>query len=172
MSKNLLAGVSLAALLVIAQTAHAEAARSGDVVTQADNAAPVADPSTGAAEGKGGLEDIIVTATRRPVNLQKVSATIEAVTADKLKTFNVNGVLDLPTLVSGLVVTPSGGNNLYLRGIGSPSTGLTKPKSQSILTAYTSLIRQRVFCRLTILTGLKCSRVRRARSMGATSLAA
>ena len=126
MSKNLLAGVSLAALLVIAQTAHAEAARSGDTVTQTDGAVPAADQPTGATEGKGGLEDIIVTATRRAVNLQKVSATIEAVTADKLKTFNVNGVLDLPTLVSGLVVTPSGGNNLYLRGIGSPSTGFNE----------------------------------------------
>jgi hypothetical protein len=35
-------------------------------------------------------------------------------------------VLQLPSLVSGLVVTPSGGNNIYMRGIGSASTGFNE----------------------------------------------
>jgi iron complex outermembrane receptor protein len=77
----------------------------------------------------GGLQDIVVTATRHAANLQSVPITIEAVTASTLKTFNVTGILSLPTLVSGLVVTPSGGNNIYLRGIGSPSTGFNEAQT-------------------------------------------
>ena len=37
----------------------------------------------------GGLEDIIVTATRRSVDLQEVPGTIVAVTASSLKALNV-----------------------------------------------------------------------------------
>ena len=70
-----------------------------------------------------GVEEIIVTATRRSANLQSVPATIEAVSAGTLKTFNITGVNQLVTLTSGFVSVPSGGNNLFLRGIGSPSTG-------------------------------------------------
>ena len=117
MGKYLLSGVAAISILSFAQIANAEtaAAAPNDAAKPADDQA-----------GSDGLEQIIVTATRRSVNLQKVSATIEAVTADRLKTFNVNGVLQLPSLVSGLVVTPSGGNNLFLRGIGSPSTGFNE----------------------------------------------
>nr|WP_254606309.1 TonB-dependent receptor plug domain-containing protein [Sphingomonas bacterium] len=50
-------------------------------------------------------------------------ATSEAVTANTLKAFNITGVNQLVTLTSGLVSVPSGGNNVFLRGIGSPSTG-------------------------------------------------
>lgn len=87
----------------------------------------------GASQGSGGLEDIVVTATRRTVNLQRVSATVEAVTANTLKAYNITGVLQLPSLVSGLVVTPSGGNNLYLRGIGSPSTGFNEAQTATYI---------------------------------------
>ena len=121
MKKSLLTGAAAVAMLTFAQSAHAE------------NANDAANSSTAAAEEQSssdnGLEQIVVTATRRSVNLQKVSATIEAVTAETLKNFNVNGVLTLPSLVSGLVVTPSGGNNIYLRGIGSPSTGFNEAQT-------------------------------------------
>ena len=82
--------------------------------------------STGAAPS---LDEIVVTATRRTVDLQHVAATVEAVPATTLKAFNVTSVLQLPSLVSGLVVTPSGGNNLYLRGIGSASTGFNEAQT-------------------------------------------
>ncbi len=77
----------------------------------------------------GGVEDIIITATRRSVNLQDVPATVSAVTANTLKSFNIVGVNQLTSLVSGLVVAPSGGNNLFLRGIGAPSTGYNEAQT-------------------------------------------
>ncbi len=90
---------------------------------------PVEDGAQASSGARGGLEDIVVTATRRTVNLQRVTATVEAVTANTLKAYNITGVLQLPSLVSGLVVTPSGGNNIYLRGIGSPSTGFNEAQT-------------------------------------------
>ncbi len=93
---------------------------------------PTADaPQT--APSAGGLEDIVVTATRRTVNLQRVTATVEAVTGNTLKAFNVTSVVQLPSLVSGLIVTPAGGNNLYLRGIGSASTGFNEAQVASYI---------------------------------------
>ena len=69
------------------------------------------------------VQEVVVTATRRSVDLQKVSGTVEALPAATLKTFDITSVLQLPDVTSGLNVTPSGGNNIYLRGIGSASTG-------------------------------------------------
>ncbi len=69
------------------------------------------------------LGEIIVTATRRSADLQKVPASIIAVTSASLKALNVDSILQLPALVPGLIAQPAGGNNLFLRGIGSASTG-------------------------------------------------
>ena len=76
-----------------------------------------------------GVEEIIVTATRRAESLQDVPATIQAVAASQIKAFKIDGVLQLPNLVPGLVVAPSGGNNIYLRGIGSSSTGYNEAQT-------------------------------------------
>ena len=111
MLRKLFSGVALIAISGTAQSASAQTA-----------AAPVFG-STTARSDESGLQDIVVTATRRSVDQQKVTATVEAVPARTLKDYNINGVLQLPSLVSGLVVTPAGGNNLYMRGIGSTSTG-------------------------------------------------
>ena len=81
--------------------------------------APGAQPSTVPA----GVQEVVVTATRRSTDLQKVSATVEAISAATLKTLDITSVLQLPNLTPGLNVLPSGGNNIYLRGIGSASTG-------------------------------------------------
>ena len=116
---------------VIAIAASAQAANAKTAASEQ----PIPSPpvNSAAQEGEdvssGGLETIVVTATRRSVNLQRVPATIEAVSASTLKDFNVTGVLQLPSLVSGLVVTPSGGNNIFLRGIGSPSTGFNEAQT-------------------------------------------
>ena len=105
------AGFAQTALPVIpGQAATAKGATDAAAATTADTA-PI------------GVEEIVVTATRRSVDLQNVPATIEAVSAGTLKAFNVTGVNQLVTLTSGLVSAPSGGNNLFLRGIGAPSTG-------------------------------------------------
>ena len=81
--------------------------------------APDAQPSTVPAS----VQEVVVTATRRSVDLQKVSGTVEALPAATLKSLDITSVLQLPDLVPGLNVLPSGGNNIYLRGIGSASTG-------------------------------------------------
>ena len=132
MNKAFLAGVAPVALLACVQPVQAATAPAADAVATGSPAA-ADDQSTADTGSEGGLAQIVVTATRRAVNLQKVSATIEAVPAETLKAFNVNGVLQLPSLVSGLIVTPSGGNNLYLRGIGSPSTGFNEAQTAAYI---------------------------------------
>ena len=98
-----------------------------DQATAAAPSQPVqADASTAASAGeqsRAGVEDIIVTATRRSVNLQNVPAAVEAVSAGTLKAFNITGVNQLPSLTSGFVVAGGSANNLFLRGIGSSTTG-------------------------------------------------
>ena len=81
--------------------------------------APDAQPSTAPAS----VQEVVVTATRRSTDLQKVAGTVEAIPAATLKTLDITSVLQLPDLTPGLNVLPSGGNNIYLRGIGSASTG-------------------------------------------------
>ena len=122
MSKAFLLGVAPVALMACVQSAEAATAPDAPAATPA--AAAVQDQPD--ATNGDGLETIVVTATRRSIDLQKVTATIEAVNASTLKAFNINGVLNLPSLVAGLVVTPSGGNNIYLRGIGTASTGFNE----------------------------------------------
>ena len=80
-------------------------------------------PDTQPAAVPIGVTEVVVTATRRSVDLQKVAGTVEALPAATLKAFDITGILQLPNVTPGLKVAPSGGNNLYLRGIGSASTG-------------------------------------------------
>lgn len=42
---------------------------------------------------------------------------------------HVENVLDLPVLVPGLIAQPSGGNNQFLRGVGSASTGFNEAQN-------------------------------------------
>jgi|GEM_PF-1736998 len=127
MTQKLRYGVALLGVCVGAQGAFAQTAQSA---TPPVSSTPPANTGPDATTSSGvGLGDIIVTATRRSVNLQNVPATVEAVTSATLKAFNVTGVMQLPSLVSGLISTPSGGNNLYLRGVGSPSTGFNEAQT-------------------------------------------
>ena len=94
---------------------------------------PTGDGTQSSTGTRTGLEEIVVTATRRTVDLQRVTATVEAVPANTLKAYNITAVTQLPSLVSGLVVTSSGGNNVYLRGIGSPSTGFNEAQTATYI---------------------------------------
>jgi iron complex outermembrane receptor protein len=69
------------------------------------------------------VEEVVVTATRRSVDLQKVANTVQAVTASTLDELRITNVAQLVSVVPGLQVAPSGGNNLYLRGVGVTSGG-------------------------------------------------
>lgn len=104
------------------------AALPTNAFAQATSAATGSAESTEAEADAGspGLAEIIVTATRRSTDLQEVPGTILAMPAAALKALNVEDVLDLPAIVPGLIVQASGGNNLYLRGIGSSSTGFNE----------------------------------------------
>jgi iron complex outermembrane receptor protein len=77
-----------------------------------------------AAEAQGPqVEDIVVTATRRNSDSQRVPATVQAVSAASLDQLGINSVQKLTAVVPGLQIAPSGGNNLYLRGVGTTSGG-------------------------------------------------
>ena len=80
-------------------------------------------PAAPAASTSASVQEIVVTSTRRSVDLQKVTATVEAVPEATLKAMNITSVLQLSDVTPGLVMSPSGGDTAYLRGIGSPSTG-------------------------------------------------
>ena len=131
MVRNLLSSVAMIAISAVTQAAFADEVTSPSAKVQTIETAPADSGSADTADtsSEGGLKDIVVTATRRSVDLQRVSAVVVALPSETLRTFNVNGVLQLPNLVSGLVVTPSGGNNVFLRGIGSASTGYNEAQT-------------------------------------------
>jgi iron complex outermembrane receptor protein len=70
------------------------------------------------------LEEVIVTAERRPENLQNAATTVTAVTATDLEKISVIDVQSLPTLVPGLVISNVGGYaEPFIRGIGTLASG-------------------------------------------------
>lgn len=91
-----------------------------------------ADDQAGAAASSGGLEEIVVTATRREESLQDVPLAVTAISADSLARANINNLGDLTAgKVPGFVPTRfSGGSTLAIaiRGIGlsDPTQGTTE----------------------------------------------
>jgi iron complex outermembrane receptor protein len=77
------------------------------------------------------LEEIVVTAERREVNLQKAPLSVTAVTAESLATANITEITGLNGTVPGLVVARSGGGErmISIRGVGSetPENTNTQP---------------------------------------------
>jgi iron complex outermembrane recepter protein len=84
-----------------------------------------------AADDQSQLSDILVTAERRDVNLQKAPLSVSAVTGDVLAQSNVTEITGLNGSVPGLVVARSGGGErvITIRGIGSetPENTNTQP---------------------------------------------
>jgi iron complex outermembrane receptor protein len=102
------AGASLAALyLAMVAGASAQAAA-------ADAAAPPADADTTR------IQEIVVTAERRSVNLQKTAISMSALVGEQLRERQVSRIQDLESQVPGLSFTQSGfTNNVNLRGLGN-----------------------------------------------------
>lgn len=77
------------------------------------------------------LEEVVVTAERRPVDLQKSALSVSAVTAETLTQGNITDITGLNGLVPGLVVARSGGGErvISIRGVGSetPENTNTQP---------------------------------------------
>ena len=90
-----------------------------------DPPAKIAAAPDAQAAGPQGLQEIVVTATRRATSLQVVPATVQAMTASMLTELNIKGTESLGTLVPGLTISRSGGVNPYLRGLGTVGSGFT-----------------------------------------------
>ncbi|WP_158512706.1 TonB-dependent receptor [Sphingobium sp. SYK-6] len=95
--------------LLIALPAHAQAVEGQD-------------ESSSGADQSNGIQDIVVTASRRAVNVQRESRQLSAVGGDELSR---NGVADpaaLANLVPGLTIGRSGPQfQIYIRGVGDRS---------------------------------------------------
>ncbi|MCW6531403.1 TonB-dependent receptor [Sphingomonas sp. MMSM20] len=84
---RLLAGAALIALPAVAHAAPAPAADAA--------AAPAEAPADTAADANGGLQDVVVTATKRETNLQKTPIAISVVDPQVMKDRHVQSLLDL-----------------------------------------------------------------------------
>ena len=84
---RLLAG---AALIALPAVAHAAPAPAADVA-----AAPAEAPADATADANGGLQDVVVTATKRETNLQKTPIAISVVDPQVMKDRHVQSLLDL-----------------------------------------------------------------------------
>lgn len=81
-------------------------------------------------EFSGALEEITVTAQKRPQSLQDVSISVNVVSGDKLFEAGITKVEDLQAYVPNLTMSETGiGTNIYIRGIGS---GINQGFEQSV----------------------------------------
>jgi iron complex outermembrane recepter protein len=80
---------------------------------------------TASAQQAGGLEEIVVTATRRAENLQEVPISIVAITGDSLQMRGLDSLEQVSQGVPNVVITGggggTGGTNFRMRGI--PNVG-------------------------------------------------
>ena len=78
--------------------------------------------STLAQEAPGIIGQVIVTAERRPVDIQSVPISVTALTADEVRSLNLRETLDLSAAVPGLNFTQQGiGATPFIRGVGAMS---------------------------------------------------
>ena len=76
----------------------------------------------------GVLEELIVTGTRRAVNLQDVPINISAVSAETLETQRLDDIKDLVAFTPGVTMIdtgPRGTGNFIVRGLSANNTGVT-----------------------------------------------
>jgi iron complex outermembrane receptor protein len=97
-----------------------------------DDASGVATPPSTDAEG--GIEDIVVTATRREERLQRIPVAVTAVTGEKLAASGVVSTQTLTQVVPGLLFSRSGsGGQPVIRGVG-PSGASSNGDEPSVAT--------------------------------------
>ncbi|MDF0546514.1 TonB-dependent receptor [Sphingobium sp. H39-3-25] len=94
-------------------------------LNQTMNVAPASSDSPSstaptASTNAGGIEDIVVTATRREERLQRVPVTVTAITGNSLKSSGIIDTRQLTQVVPGLVGSRNAGvNQPVIRGVGS-----------------------------------------------------
>jgi iron complex outermembrane receptor protein len=80
---------------------------------------PPAPPETSTARGAGGLQEVVVTATRREEALSKVPISVTALTQEALDQKGIKDVRDIVRFTPGVTIDDSGTNAISIRGISS-----------------------------------------------------
>jgi iron complex outermembrane receptor protein len=78
-----------------------------------------APPASNASAAPTGLEEVIVTATRREESLSKIAVSVTALTQEALDDRGVKDIQSLAKFTPGILVDNSGTNNIAIRGIAS-----------------------------------------------------
>jgi iron complex outermembrane receptor protein len=101
------------------------------VLWQCGGAAHAADTDSAPADPSGGdaLQEIVVTAERRPESVQKSSLAIQVLSAEALQANSVSEARDLTKLSPGVLIGRGGpAAQIYIRGVGDfTSTPITNP---------------------------------------------
>jgi outer membrane receptor protein involved in Fe transport len=100
------------------------------VAQQADNAQPAA------AEGRGGLEDIVVTARKRAESVQDVPVAVTAISEKTIEQRDITSIEKIAAATPNLNVgraSNGSGAQLTLRGIGSSSTSIGIEQSVAVV---------------------------------------
>ena len=71
------------------------------------------------------LQSVVVTATRRSTDLQKVAATVDVLSSDTVQQLNITSVTDMQGLVPGMTIVHTGGTVPFIRGVGTNNSGYT-----------------------------------------------
>jgi iron complex outermembrane recepter protein len=110
----------------------------GAAVPQA--AADASNPATPAASSGAGLQEIVVTAERRAVSVQKTPISISAVGGDALKTQQITNVEALASSLPNVSFGRDGGEaKIFIRGVGVDSVA---PGGETRVAVYTDGIYQ------------------------------
>ncbi len=75
--------------------------------------------ATEKAAASPGLEEIVVTATRREENMSKIAVSVTAITQEGLDLRGIKDIADVARFTPGIKVDNSGTNNISIRGIAS-----------------------------------------------------
>jgi iron complex outermembrane receptor protein len=114
--RNFFASTAVIALFAMQGVAHAQtAAAPADAATSEDD--------------KGGIADIVVTATRQSTNLQDTPIAITAITSEALESRGIQNIGDLTSTVPNAQFRKAqgvwgSGVSAFIRGLGSTDTGL------------------------------------------------
>jgi iron complex outermembrane receptor protein len=127
---------ALAATSTLSWSALASAQATGPVAPEEPGNPPLGSRPAAAGdkrESEGGLQDIVVTATRREERLQDVPVTVTAITAESLATADVASVRELTQVVPGFVGSRNAGVfQPVIRGVGS--TGISVGDEPNVAT--------------------------------------
>ena len=121
-------------LALAAGSAHATTVADGSQATPPVVASQT-DPTTATDQSVNDTRDIIVTASKRAQNIQKVPVAVTAVGEEKLQSLNITNTASLATMAPGIVFVPAPNpNNLQfvVRGIGTYSTVDTLEQSVGV----------------------------------------